>query len=367
MMDKINYQAWALYENLDVFTAAALWCERNPYYCHKWDEMEYAEVRNLVLHILRHQLDAENYPIEKRNFVIMELAKRFDKGINEFFTECKKFILSRKQLKAIAEKNGIKPVFLFGIDHDLKSDLQKRDIKFETKQDHKLHNEIPSEYKRNINFSIEELINKPVSELLSLSRQKPQRTPTLVAIADTEEEATQKLNDLVMLEDFKQQLENVLNRVQTASYHFEESRKADLNRIKDKLEDINHLIGNSAYQTLANPIKDADDKEIDENTLEPGNPKLKNKRKRGPTKITVFLTDLCLKLDNVTAENLVRAIRPLVGKPNCPVKKYHGFYDDVCVEWNPGSGSTKGTWGKKAFQNFVGDFKNKDSRKDCQD
>ncbi len=112
-MDKINYQAWALYENLDVFTASALWCDRNPYVCTQWEAMEYIEVRNLVLHILRHQLDAESYPEEKRNFVIMELAKRFDKGINEFLQECKKFVLSRTQLKAIAEKSGVKPKFLF--------------------------------------------------------------------------------------------------------------------------------------------------------------------------------------------------------------------------------------------------------------
>ncbi|MGZ8159769.1 MAG: hypothetical protein ACXWT4_13275 [Methylobacter sp.] len=364
MIDKINYQAWALYENLDVFIAAALWCDRNPYHCLKWDEMEYVEVRNLVLHILRHQLDAENYPVEKRNFVIMELAKRFDKGINEFLMECKKFILSRKQLKAIAEKNGVKPVFLFGNDHDLNKNFPQ--IK-ETEQDDELNNEIPSKYERNINFSIEELINTPVSELLSLSRQKPQRKPTLVAIADTEEEATQKLLDLVILEDLKQKLENELSRIQAASYNFEESRKVDLNHIKNKLEDINHVIGVNSNQTVISKIINDEDTETGKNNLRSRNFKLKNQRKRGPTKITDFLTDLCQQLDDVTARSLARAIKPLVGKPNCPVKKYHGFYDEVCVEWKPGSGSTKGTWGKKAFQNFVVDFKSKGSRKVCQD
>jgi hypothetical protein len=52
-MHEINYQAWALYENLGVFTAAALWCDRNPYYLNQWDDMEYIEVRNLVLHIFK--------------------------------------------------------------------------------------------------------------------------------------------------------------------------------------------------------------------------------------------------------------------------------------------------------------------------
>ncbi len=113
MTKPINYQAWALHENLDAYTAASLWCDRNPFYAHQWEHFEYVEVRNLVLQIIKHQLDAENYPIDKRNFVIIELGRRFDIGIDEFFNECKKFIVSRNQLKGIAKKCGVRPKFLF--------------------------------------------------------------------------------------------------------------------------------------------------------------------------------------------------------------------------------------------------------------
>lgn len=82
-------------------------------------------------------------------------------------------------------------------------------------------------------------------------------------------------------------------------------------------------------------------------------------RKRGQTQITIFLTELCQKQDltSLSAESLVRAIKPLVGNMNCPVKKHHGFFEQVCVEWKPGTGSPKGSWGKKSFQNFVVKFK----------
>lgn len=86
-------------------------------------------------------------------------------------------------------------------------------------------------------------------------------------------------------------------------------------------------------------------------------------RKRGQTQINIFLTKLCQKQDlaSLCAESLVRAIRPLVGSMNCPVKKHHGFFEQVCVEWKPGTGSTQGSWGKKSFQNFVVEFKKNNS------
>ena len=89
------------------------------------------------------------------------------------------------------------------------------------------------------------------------------------------------------------------------------------------------------------------------------------KRTRGQTQINIFLTELCQKQDinNLSGESLVRAIKPLVGTLNCPVKKYHGFYDGVCVDWKEGTGSTKGTWGKKSFQNFVTEFKEIETKK----
>jgi hypothetical protein len=88
-------------------------------------------------------------------------------------------------------------------------------------------------------------------------------------------------------------------------------------------------------------------------------------KKRGGTKITVFLSELCRKQDinTLSGESLIRSIKPLVGQANCPVDKYHGFYDEVCVDWKPGSGSTQGSWGKKAFQNFVSAYKTKNRQK----
>ena len=110
---KINYQAWALYENLDAFTAASLWCEQNPYCLEVWDEIEYIEVRNLVIHMFKHQLEAENYPQDKTKVVIMELSKKLDVGMSECLEQCRKIILSREQLKTIAIKMGVRPKFLF--------------------------------------------------------------------------------------------------------------------------------------------------------------------------------------------------------------------------------------------------------------
>lgn len=142
-MNEINYQAWSLYENFGVYTAAALWCGKNPYYPNQWSEMEYIEVRNLVLHILKYQLDAENYPLYKRNAVIMILAERFDKGINEFLKECKPFVLSRNQLKAIAEQTGARPRFLFESDSYLSDySIVKPEPELETNKDMSL-NDVP--------------------------------------------------------------------------------------------------------------------------------------------------------------------------------------------------------------------------------
>ncbi len=93
-------------------------------------------------------------------------------------------------------------------------------------------------------------------------------------------------------------------------------------------------------------------------------PKKKNTRKpRRKTQINTFLIDICESqdIDKLSAETLVRAINPLIGKVNCPAIKYHGFYEDVCVDWRPGTGSRVGSWGKKSFQNFVSKFKKDNS------
>ena len=83
----------------------------------------------------------------------------------------------------------------------------------------------------------------------------------------------------------------------------------------------------------------------------------RTRNKRGQTQITIFLNELCRSIDDLSADKLVRAIKPKLGTTNCPVKKYHGFHKGVCVEWELGTGSRQGRWGKKAFQNFVSEFK----------
>jgi hypothetical protein len=108
---------------------------------------------------------------------------------------------------------------------------------------------------------------------------------------------------------------------------------------------------------IAKPYTPTNVRAIQNNTGKTGG------RNRGQTQINIFLTELCQKQDltSLSAESLVRAIKPLVSKPNCPVEKYHGFYNEVCVDWKPGTGSAQGSWGKKSFQNFVGEFKRSNS------
>lgn len=108
-----NYQAWAAHRNLDVITASALWCDKSPYHIHELEEWEYVEIRNLAINLIAHQLDAQNYPEHKRDAAVMVLGEKFDKGRDDFFSEARKFMFSREQLKAIAEKIGVKPKFLY--------------------------------------------------------------------------------------------------------------------------------------------------------------------------------------------------------------------------------------------------------------
>jgi hypothetical protein len=60
------------------------------------------------------------------------------------------------------------------------------------------------------------------------------------------------------------------------------------------------------------------------------------------------------------ARDFAAKLKPFAGSFGSPVKKYHGWYPDVVVDWKPDWGSTKGSWGSRAFQNKVNDFKRKD-------
>jgi hypothetical protein len=113
-MDVTEYESWALQDNFPAITAAALWCGKNPYYCGSWDNALFNQISFIAINIVKQQLIAENYPEYKRNVVILELCAKSAQRSCEFFEIIGKFILSREQLKAIAEKSGVKPVFLFG-------------------------------------------------------------------------------------------------------------------------------------------------------------------------------------------------------------------------------------------------------------
>ncbi len=89
----------------------------------------------------------------------------------------------------------------------------------------------------------------------------------------------------------------------------------------------------------------------------PATPSEKREKQKRKTAINYFLYQLWIDKGRPNAVGLVRAIKPLVKTANCPVRKYHGYYDEVCVEWKHDVGSKTGKWGKKTFQNKVTEFK----------
>ncbi|MCF6204739.1 MAG: hypothetical protein L3J59_13900 [Methylococcaceae bacterium] len=97
------------------------------------------------------------------------------------------------------------------------------------------------------------------------------------------------------------------------------------------------------------------------NSNETGNENKKDTTNR-KSSINKFLFDLWIEKGQPNARGLVYAIKPIVGRVNCPVHKYHGWYDEVCVEWKHNVGSSKRSWGKKTFQNKVLEFKNQHSK-----
>ncbi|MDC9729830.1 MAG: hypothetical protein PSN04_10975 [Methyloprofundus sp.] len=109
----MNYNTWALKDGFDLFTAAALWCEKEPYRCGSWEDTDFSEVGNCALNILEHQFIAENYPPEKMIGIRKILGEKLALGREEFLQSTGKFILSRVQLKAIALRCGVEPEFLF--------------------------------------------------------------------------------------------------------------------------------------------------------------------------------------------------------------------------------------------------------------
>ena len=165
-------------------------------------------------------------------------------------------------------------------------------------------NENPNEYRRNLEISIEDLLTKPVSELLELMRSKPERKATLVAVADSEDESMQLLLDLEGIEFLKKKLEKELIRVKAASYQFEESRKADIQLISSKIAEIADWLDN--YRATGNlaGIKPQVDSEVNDSSV--------NKTYVVTQTESVPRVDNCIDaklaalFDDVTVENLAK-------------------------------------------------------------
>jgi hypothetical protein len=153
---------------------------------------------------------------------------------------------------------------------------------------------------------------------------------------------------------------NILNKRKDKADNSEpsEARAKELEQLNQTIGEIRRQLGCMGYEQQLDNFQSKS--EVLADGIESDYEKIPAKKvRRGQSEITRFLTDICNNIDinSLNGEKLVRAIKQQVGNPWCPAKKYHGFYNEVCVEWKPGNGSTKCSWGKKAFQNFVVDYK----------
>jgi hypothetical protein len=163
-MDVTEYESWALQENFPAFTAAALWCGKNPYYCGSWDDALFNQIGIITISLIKHQFIAEDYPKYKLDVVLSEINKKFAQGKPEFLEMIGKFILSREQLKAIAEKSGVKPEFLFSGDSSLDNSPPVKE-ELESKQD----NESCSGSSSNLAKGVENEPKKPISKSIKVT------------------------------------------------------------------------------------------------------------------------------------------------------------------------------------------------------
>lgn len=93
--------------------------------------------------------------------------------------------------------------------------------------------------------NIENIIEKSAEQLLDLISCEPEeRKQTLVAVADSEDEAMQLFLKLTGLEDFKKKFENELHTVNTVSYQFEENREAKIKTISAQITEIDEGLDN---------------------------------------------------------------------------------------------------------------------------
>jgi hypothetical protein len=213
--------------------------------------------------------------------------------------------------------------------------------------------------------NIEDIIAKPIAELLALLRSKQERKRTLVAVADSVDEAMQLLHELYGLEDFKKKLEIELCRVKSASYQFEESRKADISRISVKITEIDKWLDNyqatgklediePQHREIETPKNISETLEIGEGDAQDESKQTTNRK----TMLNSWLREKWNEWGKPNARDFAAKLKPVQNALGSPVKKYHGWRPDVVVEWQPNWGST--SWGIRAFQNKVSDFRKED-------
>jgi len=139
---EINYHAWALCEYFNACNAAALWCDLDPYLFNEWGEREYVEVLNNALNLIAHEVkmdiarNPEKYSVDQLSSALKVITGRFNEGTSEFLKESGKYMFSRNQLKAIAEKIGARPKFLYFSDpptQDIGSNSKPIQISDDTK------------------------------------------------------------------------------------------------------------------------------------------------------------------------------------------------------------------------------------------
>jgi hypothetical protein len=93
-------------------------------------------------------------------------------------------------------------------------------------------------------------------------------------------------------------------------------------------------------------------------------PKIAQDKNKKPlkrvTKLNDWLREKWNEWGKPNAKDFAAKLKPLQGQLGSPVKKYHGWYPDVVVEWETGWGSPGGSWGSRAFQNKVSNFRKED-------
>jgi hypothetical protein len=87
-------------------------------------------------------------------------------------------------------------------------------------------------------------------------------------------------------------------------------------------------------------------------------PRGKKPSSKRETRLNTWLRNKWKEWDKPNAKDFAAKLKPFQDQLGSPVKKYHGWNAELVVEWQPGWGAT--SWGIRAFQNKVDDFKRDD-------